>query len=29
LGEHTVEVRAFDESRGEFTVKTTYRLDAP
>ncbi|MCC8361949.1 calcineurin-like phosphoesterase C-terminal domain-containing protein [Lysobacter sp. A6] len=27
-GEHTVEVRAFDEWRGEATAKTTYRLEA-
>ncbi|NUS60042.1 MAG: calcineurin phosphoesterase, partial [Lysobacter sp.] len=27
-GEHTVEVRAFDEWRGETTAKTTYRLEA-
>ena len=27
VGEHNVEVRAFDESRGEVTAKTTYRLE--
>ena len=29
VGEHTVEVRAFDTWRGETRAKTTYRLDEP